>query len=31
VVDYRLIGKVSLSSGMLRTIPFDEKGSFRLR
>jgi LEA14-like dessication related protein len=31
VVDYRLSGKVSLSSGMLRSIPFDEKGSFKLR
>lgn len=31
VVDYRLSGKVSLSSGLLRSIPFDEKGSFRLR
>lgn len=31
VVDYRLTGKVSLSAGLLRSIPFDEKGSFRLR
>ena len=30
-VDYRLSGKVSLSSGMLRSVPFDKKGSFRLR
>ena len=30
-LDYRLVGKVSLSSGMLRTIPFDQKGEFKLR
>jgi LEA14-like dessication related protein len=30
-VDYRLTGKVALSAGMLRTIPFDEKGKIRLR
>jgi len=30
-VDYRLTGKVALSSGMLRSIPFDEKGTFNLR
>ena len=30
-VDYRLSGKVSLSSGMLRSVPFDQKGSFKLR
>jgi LEA14-like dessication related protein len=30
-VDYRLTGKVALSSGMLRTIPFDEKGKINLR
>lgn len=30
-VDYRLVGKVSLSSGMMRTIPFDQKGNFNLR
>jgi LEA14-like dessication related protein len=30
-VDYRLSGKVSLSSGMLRSVPFDKKGSFKLR
>lgn len=30
-VDYRLTGKVALSSGMLRSIPFDQKGTFNLR
>ena len=30
-LDYRLVGKVSLSSGMMRSIPFDEKGQFKLR
>ena len=30
-VDYRLTGKVALSSGMLRSIPFDEKGMIHLR
>jgi LEA14-like dessication related protein len=30
-VDYRLTGKVALSSGMLRSIPFDQKGSINLR
>jgi LEA14-like dessication related protein len=30
-VDYRLTGKVSLSSGLLRTIPFDKKGNISLR
>jgi LEA14-like dessication related protein len=30
-VDYRLSGKVSLSSGMLRSVPFDQRGSFKLR
>jgi LEA14-like dessication related protein len=28
---YRLAGKVTLSEGMLRSIPFDEHGSFKLR
>ncbi len=28
-VEYRLSGKVALSAGMLRSIPFDETGSFR--
>jgi LEA14-like dessication related protein len=30
-LDYRLIGKVSLASGLLRTIPFDQKGIINLR
>lgn len=30
-IDYRLVGKVSLASGILRSIPFEEKGSFRLQ
>jgi LEA14-like dessication related protein len=30
-VDYRLTGKVALSSGMLRSIPFDQKGIVNLR
>lgn len=30
-VDYRMKGKVSLSEGFLRSIPFEEKGSFKLR
>ncbi|MDR2214685.1 MAG: LEA type 2 family protein [Nevskiaceae bacterium] len=30
-LDYQLTGKVSLSSGLLRSIPFDKKGSFDLR
>ena len=30
-LDYRLTGKVSLSSGLVRSIPFDEKGSFKLQ
>ena len=30
-VAYRLTGKVSLSEGLLRSIPFDERGSFRLQ
>jgi LEA14-like dessication related protein len=29
-VDYRLYGQVRLQSGMVRTIPFDQKGSVRL-
>jgi LEA14-like dessication related protein len=31
VVDYRLVGRVSLSEGWLRSIPFDERGTFKLR
>ena len=29
-VPYRLVGKVSLSQGWLRSIPFDERGTFKL-
>ena len=28
-IPYRLSGKVSLSSGLWRSIPFDERGTFR--
>lgn len=30
-MDYRLTGKVQLASGVLRSIPFEEKGSLDLR
>lgn len=30
-VDYRLSGKVSLSSGFLRSLPFDETGTLQLK
>jgi LEA14-like dessication related protein len=30
-VDYRVRGKISLSEGWLRSIPFDDRGSFKLR
>ena len=30
-VDYRLTGQVKLASGLLRTIPFEEKGAIDLR
>ena len=30
-VDYRLVGKVSLAQGVLRSIPFEERGTIRLR
>lgn len=30
-VDYRINGKVSLSSGMFRNIPFDQKGTLDLK
>jgi len=30
-LDYRLVGSVSLSSGFLRRIPFDERGSVALK
>ena len=29
-VDYRIVGKVTLSQGMLRSIPFEHKGTFNL-
>jgi len=29
-VGYRLVGKVSLSEGLLRSVPFDQTGAFRL-
>lgn len=31
VVDYQITGKVMLASGLLRAIPFDQKGQFKLR
>jgi LEA14-like dessication related protein len=31
VVNYRMVGKVALSSGFLRSIPFDERGSVKLK
>lgn len=30
-VDYRIHGKVTLASGLLRSIPFEEKGALKLR
>lgn len=30
-LDYRIHGKVSLASGFLRSIPFEEKGALKLR
>jgi LEA14-like dessication related protein len=30
-VDYRLVGNVALTSGLLRRIPFDEHGSVKLK
>jgi LEA14-like dessication related protein len=30
-VDYRLSGKLSLSEGLLRSIPFEDRGSFKLQ
>jgi len=30
-LDYRLVGKVSLASGLVRNIPFDERGSVDLK
>jgi len=30
-VDYHLSGRITLSQGLMRTIPFDDHGSFRLQ
>jgi LEA14-like dessication related protein len=30
MIDYRLVGKVALASGMMRSIPFDQRGQFKL-
>lgn len=30
-IDYRIVGKVSLSEGWLRSIPFEERGTFKLK
>src|SRR5690606_14679906 len=30
-IDYRVTGKLSLSSGWLRSIPFEESGTFNLK
>ena len=30
-VDYRLAGKISLSAGWVRSVPFDEHGTFKLQ
>jgi LEA14-like dessication related protein len=30
-VDYRIKGKISLAEGFLRSIPFEERGTFKLR
>ena len=30
-VDYRLAGKISLAAGWLRSVPFDEHGTFKLQ
>ena len=30
-VDYRVTGKISLSEGWLRSIPFEDRGKFRLK
>jgi hypothetical protein len=29
-VGYRLVGKVTLSEGLLRMVPFDQQGTFKL-
>jgi LEA14-like dessication related protein len=30
-IDYRVTGKISLSEGLLRSIPFEDHGKFKLR
>jgi LEA14-like dessication related protein len=30
-IDYRVTGKISLSEGLLRSIPFEDRGKFKLR
>ena len=30
-LNYRIVGKVSLSHGLLRSVPFDQTGQFRLK
>jgi len=30
-VQYRLVGKVSLAAGLMRSIPFETEGSFSLQ
>jgi LEA14-like dessication related protein len=30
-VDYRLAGRIALASGWLRSVPFDERGTFKLQ
>lgn len=30
-LDYRIVGRVALSEGVLRSIPFEERGTFKLR
>ena len=30
-IEYRMVGKVSLATGLIRSIPFEKKGEFRLR
>ena len=30
-IEYRVTGKISLSEGLLRSIPFEDSGTFRLR
>jgi len=30
-IEYRIAGKVSLSEGLLRTVPFEQHGTFKLQ